>query len=351
MATTTIKNSSGADVTVELPLTPGRAAATSSRPVALSNEDNATIGSLTETAPASDTASSGLNGRLQRVAQNITSQSTLVGSLTETAPTTDTASSGLNGRLQRIAQRLTTLIAVFANGGGTAAASVRVNLATDVALPAGTNLLGKVGLDQTTPGTTNAVAPISGQAGVAGGAGAVGATVQRVTLASDDPLVAKTGNIVTISTDVTRPANATAYTANNAMSDSTSAPTTGGYTLTGAARVSGGGGVITDAIITTSADQSTLLQGEVWIFNQAVTNINDNSAFAVSDAEIKTCVGKIAFAFEDSGNNGFYHATNLGIGFVCSGSANLRFLLKVKNAYTPVSGEVITVTLKIIQVN
>lgn len=35
---------------------------------------------------------------------------TKIGSLTETAPGTDTASSGINGRLQRIAQRLTTLI-------------------------------------------------------------------------------------------------------------------------------------------------------------------------------------------------------------------------------------------------
>jgi hypothetical protein len=35
-----------------------------------------------------------------------------IGSLTETAPATDTASSGLNGRLQRIAQRLTSLIAL-----------------------------------------------------------------------------------------------------------------------------------------------------------------------------------------------------------------------------------------------
>src|ERR1035437_6144631 len=36
-----------------------------------------------------------------------------IGSLTETAPTTDTASSGLNGRLQRIAQRITSLIALL----------------------------------------------------------------------------------------------------------------------------------------------------------------------------------------------------------------------------------------------
>jgi hypothetical protein len=45
-----------------------------------------------------------------------------LGSLTEAAPATDTASSGLNGRLQRIAQRLTSLIALVpaalsSNGG------------------------------------------------------------------------------------------------------------------------------------------------------------------------------------------------------------------------------------------
>lgn len=95
------------------------------------------IGSLTETAPASDTASSGLNGRLQRIAQRITSLIALVpaslgskaaassfavtdstediarmGIITETAPASDTASSGINGRLQRIAQQLTSLIAL-----------------------------------------------------------------------------------------------------------------------------------------------------------------------------------------------------------------------------------------------
>ena len=38
---------------------------------------------------------------------------TQIGSLTETAPATDTASSGLNGRLQRIAQRITSLMAAI----------------------------------------------------------------------------------------------------------------------------------------------------------------------------------------------------------------------------------------------
>lgn len=150
------------------------------------------VGGLTETAPATDTASSGLNGRLQRITQRITSLIALlptalvsgalkvmlhdgtnaatikaastapvaadpavvvaispnsvnangpasaansapvtastedvarVGIITETAPATDTASSGLNGRLQRIAQRITSLIALFPSALGQQAAA------------------------------------------------------------------------------------------------------------------------------------------------------------------------------------------------------------------------------------
>jgi hypothetical protein len=158
------------------------------------------------------------------------------------------------------------------------------------------------------------------------------------------------GAFVTVATDVTRPADTTAYAVNDALSDSTSAPTSGGFTWTSAARQSGGSGIIVDATICTSADAGTLLQGEIWIFDEATTNINDNAAFAVSDTEIKACVGKIPFTLEDAGNNGFYHATNLNIGFTCVGTANLRFLIRVKNAYTPTSAEVFTFTAKILQV-
>lgn len=61
------------------------------------------------------------------------SQITLVGAVTETAPATDTASSGLNGRLQRIAQRLTSLIGLLPTSLGqkTSAASLAVVVASD----------------------------------------------------------------------------------------------------------------------------------------------------------------------------------------------------------------------------
>jgi sarcosine oxidase gamma subunit len=56
-----------------------------------------------------------------------------LGIVTETAPASDTASSGLNGRLQRIAQRLTSLIALLpaSLGQKTSAASLAVVIASD----------------------------------------------------------------------------------------------------------------------------------------------------------------------------------------------------------------------------
>lgn len=51
-----------------------------------------------------------------------------------------------------------------ATGHGTASGSLRVELPTDgtgvVGLNAGSNIIGKVGIDQTTPGTTNAITPV-----------------------------------------------------------------------------------------------------------------------------------------------------------------------------------------------
>jgi hypothetical protein len=60
-------------------------------------------------------------------------------------------------------------------------------VAINAALPAGTALIGKTGIDQTTPGTTNAVSLAQvGSTTVATGNGVVGAGVQRVAIASDN---------------------------------------------------------------------------------------------------------------------------------------------------------------------
>lgn len=99
---------------VSVVLASGSTISTSADPLAAKEAKQDTqitlLGAVSETAPASDLADSGINGRLKRIAQNITSTFALFGAVNETAPASDIASSGLNGRLQRVAQRLSTLI-------------------------------------------------------------------------------------------------------------------------------------------------------------------------------------------------------------------------------------------------
>jgi hypothetical protein len=101
-ATTTLQTAGNASLTSidgKLPATLGTKADAASLAVTLSTENQALTGALTETAPATDTASSGLNGRLQRIAQRLTSliallpglgTKTMAGSQAVTLATDDT---------------------------------------------------------------------------------------------------------------------------------------------------------------------------------------------------------------------------------------------------------------------
>jgi hypothetical protein len=144
---------------------------------------------------------------------------------------------------------------------------------------------------------------------------------------------------------ITRPADVLAYAAGDAISDSTTAPTTGGFTLSSVARISGGFALVTGCTIITDNDPATRLSGEVLLFNTAFTNVNDNTAFVVSDAEALTYEGAIPFSMYDMGNNGVAEIQNLSKIVKCVGSADLRFAMRARNAYTPASAEVFTVIL------
>lgn len=99
----------------------------------------------------------------------------LVGIKTETAPASDTASSGVNGRLQRVAQRLTSLIAQVpaALGQTTKSGSMSVALASDdTALVALTTGIGKSASATFTPAASSHT---SGDVNGAAGTFALGA--------------------------------------------------------------------------------------------------------------------------------------------------------------------------------
>jgi hypothetical protein len=154
----------------------------------------AQIGLPTETAPSTDTGASGLNGRLQRLAQRLTTLdghlTTLLtesffqannGQTTDLAAASDTATATVHGRLQRIAQRLTSLIALLptalgASGGlkvdgsgtplpvsGTVTANAGTNLNTS-ALVLEANDATRIGAtNETPPGTDTLASGLNGR--------------------------------------------------------------------------------------------------------------------------------------------------------------------------------------------
>lgn len=87
--------------------------------------------------------------------------------------------------------------AVTAGATGSISAKLRSisrDIVANIVLAAGTALIGKVGLDQTTPGTTNATSLAQiGSTAVATGSGVMTAGVQRVAIASDSPGIITTG--------------------------------------------------------------------------------------------------------------------------------------------------------------
>jgi len=94
------------------------------------------------------TANAGTNLNTSALALEATqaANGVLLGAVTETAPASDTASSGLNGRLQRIAQRITSLIALLPTSLGqkTAANSLAVVVASDYVPKAPVNANGSI---------------------------------------------------------------------------------------------------------------------------------------------------------------------------------------------------------------
>lgn len=136
------------------------------------------------------------------------------------------------------------------------------SITTLPALVAGTALIGKVGLDQTTPGTTNAVSLAQiGATTVATGNGVVGTGVQRVAIASDNTAFA---------------VNATLQTGANVIGALTANQTVNNAQVAGVATATGNGVVGTGV--------------------QRVAIASDNTAFGV------LATGDVANAATDAGN-------------------------------------------------
>jgi hypothetical protein len=212
------------------------------------------------------------------------------------------------------------------------AGNFKFNLATSV--PAGTNVIGQVGIDQTTDGTTNKV-----QAHL---------NVAAAALSVSNPAPVQSPGFVS-SVSKTRPDNATPYTALDVVG--TDAATN--MEFTGIGSVAGGHVIITG--ISMRCDVNAVPSGmssfRLHLYDAAPTAIADNTAYNLPSGDRDKYLGYIEVATPiDLGDTIFARTDNLNYKVkLAAASTTLYGLLQTVGAYTPTAQAVKTVKLHGIQ--
>lgn len=157
---------------------------------------------------------------------------------------------------------------------------------------------------------------------------------------------------------LTRPNNATPYTAGDVIGTALALPGTSHVVeIKDVARSNGGSGMIPTALLIDSANQAVPPSLELWLFSVAPAAQIDNDPFAVTDAELLNLIGVIPLTAVRVGNPAAAGAGNLVIesdvatmSFKCApGTTSLFGVYVVRNAYTPVANEALTTRLSSLQ--
>jgi len=157
---------------------------------------------------------------------------------------------------------------------------------------------------------------------------------------------------------ITKKSGVTPYSAGDCISND------GGGHLVFSRVVREGGqftGQIVGAMCRSSANVATKPDLELWLFRTNFTEVDDNAAFAPSDAELADLVAIITFPTaswyvgkQDSGvdGNAVCVRPGLNIPFKAAGGDDARALygqLVVRNGYVPITLEQFAVTLLVVQ--
>ncbi|WP_020471467.1 hypothetical protein [Zavarzinella formosa] len=221
--------------------------------------------------------------------------SAALGAKADAAASSDTGTFGLIALFKRSLQSLTSILA-----------------ACQAATPAGTNLIGRIGIDQTTPGVTN--------------------------------LIYLPAPFIVAGATTTRPANTTAYAAGQLLANSTSAGSVT-FPVIAAARANDMAGTILRLRLKKTG--TTITQGifRVHLYNSqpSVTNGDGAAWLTTSAGYLGAFDVTMTQAFSDGAIGIGTPVSGSGVAFTpAAGTQNLYYLIEARAAYVPVSGEVFT---------
>lgn len=176
-----------------------------------------------------------------------------------------------------------------------------------------------------------------------------------VTLSSSDDGTSQAAIIVskqvTVTATYTRPPDTNAYAANDAISNSTSAPSV--LTFSGCARINAGGGAIVGAKLIMDEKNAIIADFHLWLFDTSPTAINDNAAFAPSTAETANVTAPILISgalMTDGSNSRIQLGSFTPVPFRCAAASKALYgLLQTRTPFTPKNGGTFKIVLDIIQ--
>jgi hypothetical protein len=155
---------------------------------------------------------------------------------------------------------------------------------------------------------------------------------------------------------LTRPDNTTQYAAGDIVADATSGATV--LAVPSCASRKGGAGVVSAVQCHLNSNQSTSADLELWIFKSQPTAQQDNAAADFAQADLTDRIGVVDLgdspdvADAGSGADGkvMYAETNVNLPFECTDDTDSLYIVPVvRNAYTPIAEEELTVMLSIFQ--
>ena len=149
-----------------------------------------------------------------------------------------------------------------------------------------------------------------------------------------------------IETTFTRPADTTAYTAGDAVSNSTTAPTI--LSFANAASGNTNGGVITAIMLSKSTATTANARFRLYLYAESVTAVNDNSAFSQTYANTQYLIGIQDFSLASTGaNTAFATESGLYIPYQMATQTSIFAHLVALEAYAPGSAEAFRIVLHV----
>lgn len=222
----------------------------------------------------------------------LATDSAVIGATNETAPGTDTAASGLNGRLQRVAQNITSLLGKLPSALVSNRLDVNVG-AIGVALPAGTNNIGDVDV------LTVPADPFGANADAASASGSISAKLRQIAttgipVTALPALPAGTNNVgkVRSSSEVvefTPTLDTSVYAAGDVLFATTA--------ITSVFPANNGKGILHSLVVNDKDDQKPVFD---LYFLRANTSIGTiNAAPSITDAGADDIVARVSIASAD----------------------------------------------------